>query len=177
MPTATVEAGSEAIASQSVAGQAVAAFATEQQVVVLRVHESDYAVPIGRVQEIVRVPEITPLPEAPAGVEGLINLRGRVLPVIDLPSRLGLGNALRARTSRVVVVKGLEQRFELGLLVDGVSKVLRIGSADVEPPSELGNGAHPNLIQGVAKLGEQLVLMLDLDNTLAGYQSVTVPLT
>ena len=72
----------------------------------LRVQGGDYAVPINRVQEIVRVPEITRVPQAQFGVEGVINLRGRVLPVVDLDARLGLGITERARSARLVVVDG-----------------------------------------------------------------------
>ena len=106
---------------------------TDAQVVVLRVQGGDYAVPIHRVQEIVRVPEITRVPHAQPGVEGVINLRGRVLPVVDLAARLALGTTERARSARVVVVDGGTE--SIGLLVDGVSEVLRVSASDVEPPS------------------------------------------
>lgn len=146
--------------------------ASNSQVVVLRVHDNNYAVPIGRVQEIVRVPEITPLPEAPTGVEGIINLRGHVLPVIDLPSRLGFGPAEQDRAARVVVAKmtGGEKQ-DIGLLVDGVSKVLRLNPADVEPASDVAQNGHESLVHGVAKIDGHLVLLLDLDAALAVYQT------
>ncbi|MDE3074388.1 MAG: chemotaxis protein CheW [Chloroflexota bacterium] len=141
------------------------------QVVVLRMRSSEYALPIGRVQEIVRVPEITPLPEAPPGVEGLINLRGRVLPVVDLASRLGLGKVEQTRNARVVIVKSSgEQVHEVGLLVDSVSKVLRLGVDDVEPTSEIAAGDSRSLILGVAKVNDQLILLLDLDGALNNQQ-------
>lgn len=137
------------------------------QVVVLRIQNSEYALPIGRVQEIVRVPEITPLPEAPPGIEGLINLRGRVLPVVDLASRLGFGNVQHTRNARVVIVKGGgDQMHEVGLLVDSVSKVLRLAMDDVEPTSEIAAADSRALILGVAKMGAQLILLLDLDGAL-----------
>jgi purine-binding chemotaxis protein CheW len=139
---------------------------TDAQVVVLRVQGGDYAVPIHRVQEIVRVPEITRVPHAQPGVEGVINLRGRVLPVVDLASRLALGITERARSARVVVVDGGTE--SIGLLVDGVSEVLRVSAADVEPPSATTTGDGPTAVLGVAKLGERLVLLLDLDAALGG---------
>jgi purine-binding chemotaxis protein CheW len=139
---------------------------TDAQVVVLRVQGGDYAVPIHRVQEIVRVPEITRVPHAQPGVEGVINLRGRVLPVVDLASRLALGITERARSARVVVVDGGAE--SIGLLVDGVSEVLRVSAADVEQPSAITTGNGPTAVLGVAKLGERLVLLLDLDVALAG---------
>jgi purine-binding chemotaxis protein CheW len=139
---------------------------TDAQVVVLRVQGGDYAVPIHRVQEIVRVPEITRVPHAQPGVEGVINLRGRVLPVVDLASLLALGITERARSARVVVVDGGTE--SIGLLVDGVSEVLRVSAADVEPPSATTTGDGPTAVLGVAKLGERLVLLLDLDAALGG---------
>jgi purine-binding chemotaxis protein CheW len=139
---------------------------TDAQFVVLRVQCGDYAVPIHRVQEIVRVPEITRVPHAQAGVEGVINLRGRVLPVVDLASRLALGTTEHARSARVVVVDGGSE--SIGLLVDGVSEVLRVSASDVEPPSATTSGNGPTAVLGVAKLGERLVLLLDLDAALGG---------
>ncbi len=137
------------------------------QIVVLRVQDSDYGVPIARVQEIVRVPDITPLPEAPEHIEGLINLRGRVLPVLDLPARLGMGHSDANRRSRVVVVKADGGHQDIGLLVDGVSKVLKITPADIEPPAQL-SGSGRSVVLGIAKLADQLVLLLDLDAALDG---------
>src|ERR1700730_11193203 len=139
---------------------------TDAQVVVLRVQGGDYAVPIHRVQEIVRVPEITRVPNAQAGVEGVINLRGRVLPVVDLAARLALGITARERSARVVVVDGGSE--SVGLLVDGVSEVLRVSEADVEPPSAMTTGDGLTAVLGVARLGERLVLLLDLDAALGG---------
>jgi purine-binding chemotaxis protein CheW len=144
---------------------------TDAQVVVLRVQGGDYAVPIHRVQEIVRVPEITRVPHAQVGVEGVINLRGRVLPVVDLASRMALGTTERARSARVVVVDGGSE--SVGLLVDGVSEVLRVSASDVEPPSATTTGNGPTGILGVAKLGERLVLLLDLDAALGGLSNET----
>jgi purine-binding chemotaxis protein CheW len=139
---------------------------TDAQVVVLRVQGGDYAVPIHRVQEIVRVPEITRVPHAQAGVQGVINLRGRVLPVVDLAARLALGTTEHARSARVVVVDGGSE--SIGLLVDGVSEVLRVSASDVEPPSPTTSGNGPTAVLGVAKLGDRLVLLLDLDAALGG---------
>jgi purine-binding chemotaxis protein CheW len=139
---------------------------TDAQVVVLRVQGGDYAVPIHRVQEIVRVPEITRVPHAQPGVEGVINLRGRVLPVVDLAARLALGITARDRSSRVVVVDG--GSGSIGLLVDGVSEVLRVSAADVSPPSVTATGDGVTSVLGVAKLGDRLVLLLDLDAAIGG---------
>lgn len=133
----------------------------DEQVVVLRVRGGDYAAPIGRVQEIIRVPVITAMPAAAPDVEGMINLRGRVLPVINLATRLRLGDAPRHREARVVVVDS--EGGGVGLLVDGVSEVLRLPSSEIVPPSKVATDHGPTPIRGVAKLGERLILLLDLD--------------
>src|SRR6266849_5080537 len=152
--------------SASTSNASSASSFTDAQVVILRVQSGDYAVPIHRIQEIVRVPEITRVPHAQAGVEGVINLRGRVLPVVDLAARLALGITARDRSARVVVVDGGSE--SIGLLVDGVSEVLRVSAADVEPPSVTTIGDGLTAVLGVAKLGERLVLLLDLDAALGG---------
>ncbi len=135
----------------------------DQQVVVLHVKDGDYAVPIGRVQEIVRVPAITRVPHAAAGVEGVINLRGRVLPVLDLGAALGLGSVERGKAARVVVVE--QAASSVGLLVDGVSEVLPITGAQVDPPSEAAQHVE-GPIHGVARVDQRLILLLDLDAAL-----------
>ncbi len=145
---------------EEAAAQAVAR--DDRQVVVLHVQDGDYAVPIARVQEIVRVPTITRVPNAAHGVEGVINLRGRVLPVLDLAARLGIGQVERNTSARVVVVE--HGTSGIGLLVDGVSEVLRLSPEQVDPPSDVDAAA---CIEGVAKVAERLILLLDLDATLA----------
>jgi purine-binding chemotaxis protein CheW len=135
----------------------------DPQVVVLRVGAGEYAVPIGRVQEIVRVPAITRVPHAGPGVEGVIDLRGRVLPIVDLAIRLGLGSADRGQAARVVVVEAATG--PVGLLVDGVREVLPVPAGAVEPPS--AQIATSGVLVGVVRLADRLVLLLDLDAALA----------
>ncbi len=140
--------------------EATSSPSTDDQVVVLHVGGSNYAVPIGRVQEIIRVPHLTPVPRAGVDIEGVINLRGRVLPVVNLGARLGLEPTARSREARVVIVDS--DRGGVGLLVDGVSEVLRIAARDIEPPSAIMEGDGQHAIQGVAKLNDRLILLLEL---------------
>jgi purine-binding chemotaxis protein CheW len=128
------------------------------------VQGGQYAVPIGRVQEIVRVPAITRLPRTQADVEGVINLRGHELPVIDLAKRLGLGVTELDRRARVVVVQRATD--SVGLLVDGVSEVLRLRASDLEPPSQVEADAEAPPIHAVAKMDDRLILLLDLATVL-----------
>jgi len=136
----------------------------DEQVVGLELAGEFYGVEIGRIQEIIRMQPITLVPNGPAYVEGVTNLRGRVIPVVDLRKRFGLAANEIGRQARIVVAEVGEHT--VGLIVDGVSEVLRIGADMVEPPSSLVTTAGSEYLRGVAKLGERLVLLLDLGRIL-----------
>src|SRR5690348_1278092 len=110
----------------------------EQQLVVFQLGAELYGVEIARVHEIIRLQTVTRVPRAPAFVEGVINLRGKVIPVVDLRRRFGLPMAEHTRSSRIVVVEIGEQ--VVGVVVDAVSEVLRVNGATVEPPSPVVAG-------------------------------------
>ncbi len=137
----------------------------EQQLVVFQLAAELYGVEISRVHEIIRLQSVTRVPRAPAFVEGVINLRGKVIPVVDLRRRFGLPTAEHTRASRIVVVEIGDQ--VVGVVVDGVSEVLRVNGATVEPPSPVVAGIDSEYIHGIAKLPERLVILLDLDRVLA----------
>jgi purine-binding chemotaxis protein CheW len=125
----------------------------------------EYGVEVRLVQEIRRVSEITVVPRAPAFVRGVINLRGRILPVVDLKKKLGLGEVEIQKASRIVVVR-LKERL-LGLLVDGASQVLKVPMSRIEPPPDEIVNKGGDTIRGVAKLEGRLVILLDLNRVLA----------
>jgi purine-binding chemotaxis protein CheW len=137
----------------------------ELQLVVFQLGVELYGVEIACVHEIVRMQSITRVPRAPAFVEGVINLRGKVIPVIDLRHRFNLPAAAHTRASRIVVVEIGDQ--VVGLVVDGVSEVLRVNTALIEPPSPVVAGIDSEYLQGIARLPERLVVLLDLDRVLA----------
>jgi purine-binding chemotaxis protein CheW len=132
----------------------------EEQVVVLELAGEAYGVEIGRVEEIIRMQAITRIPNGPAFIEGVTNLRGRVIPVLDLRKRFGLPATEQTRRSRIVV--GELGQHTVGLVVDGVSEVLLVSADAVEPPSTLVTTSDSAFLRGVAKLGERLILLLDL---------------
>jgi purine-binding chemotaxis protein CheW len=136
----------------------------EEQVVVLELAGEAYGVEIGRVEEIIRMQAITRIPNGPAFIEGVTNLRGRVIPVLDLRKRFGLPATEQTRRSRIVV--GELGQHTVGLVVDGVSEVLLVSAETVEPPSTLATTADSAFLRGVAKLGERLILLLDLSRIL-----------
>jgi purine-binding chemotaxis protein CheW len=136
----------------------------EEQVVVLELAGEAYGVEIGKVEEIIRMQAITRIPNGPAFIEGVTNLRGRVIPVLDLRKRFGLPATEQTRRSRIVV--GELGQHTVGLVVDGVSEVLLVSADAVEPPSTLVTTADSAFLRGVAKLGERLILLLDLSRIL-----------
>lgn len=137
----------------------------ENQLVVFGLAHENYGVDIAAVQTIVKVQPITPVPHAPAHVLGLINLRGVVVPVIDLRERLGMPRSERTKDSRIVIVE--IRRWQAGMLVDSVSEVLRVSSDSVEPPPALGAVADSLLVKGIARVHERLIILLDLERVFA----------
>lgn len=136
----------------------------ERQLVVFQLGAEFYGVDIARVHEIIRLQTITRVPRAPAFVEGVINLRGKVIPVVDLRRRFGLESSEHTRASRIVVVEIGDN--VVGVIVDGVSEVLRVTGASIEPPSPVVAGIESEYIYGIARLDDRLVILLDLDRVL-----------
>ncbi len=137
----------------------------EEQLVVFELANEVYGVDISRVQEIIRMTTITRLPRAPEFVEGVINLRGKVIPVVDLKKRFGLQEGERTKASRIVVVDVGDHT--IGMVVDAVSEVLRVPSGAVEPPSPVVTTIESDYIRGIAKLEGRLIILLDLDKVLS----------
>jgi purine-binding chemotaxis protein CheW len=126
----------------------------------------EYGIDVRLVQEIIRVSDITQVPRAPGFIKGVINLRGRIIPVIDLKRKLGLGEVSEAaRQSRIVVVK-VRDRL-VGLLVDGASQVLKVAVASIEAAPEEVVEIDANYLRGVAKLENRLIILMDLNKVLA----------
>jgi len=144
--------------------QRAAAEATEHLATFFLAKE-EYGVDVKQVQEIRRVAEITSVPRAPEFVRGVINLRGRILPVLDLRRRLALGEVVVDRDSRIVVVR-VKDRL-LGLLVDGASQVLKVPVSQIEAAPEEVVQKGGDYIRGVAKLADRLIILVDLERLLA----------
>ncbi len=124
----------------------------------------EYGVPIHQVHEIVRIAGITMVPNSPSHMEGVINLRGRVLPVVNLRKRLKLCAAELSKSSRIIVTEvGTKV---IGLLVDAVSHVIKVNATAVEAAPEEVLEVDTDYITGVAKLKERLIILLDLEKLL-----------
>lgn len=116
------------------------------------------------VQEIIRLPAVTPVPQLPDCWRGLINLRGRIIPVLDLRRRFGLPASDRTDDSRIMVV--LVRQRMVGLIVDEVVEVLRVSKAAIEPPPSVGSSAGAEFTQGVGRIEDRLLIVLDLNRLL-----------
>jgi len=133
----------------------------ELQIVVCELADEHYGLDIARVFEIIRHQPVTPVPRAPSFVKGVINLRGRIIPVVDLRGRFGMAEAEATKESRIVVAESGATR--VGLIVDSVSEVLLVPLDAVEATPEVAAGDDAEYLRGIAKLGDRLVLLLELD--------------
>jgi purine-binding chemotaxis protein CheW len=138
--------------------------AKELQIVGFRIGRETFGLPISLVHEIVRTPEITNVPHAPEYVEGVMNLRGRIVPVIDLRRRFGGASIENSRKNRVLVVD-VESKA-VGLIVDSASEVLKISDAQIEPPPNVLTDAATGYVTGVAKHQGRLIILVDLKRIL-----------
>lgn len=128
-----------------------------------------YGLNVLKIREIIRLQKITPVPQLPECVKGVINLRGRVIPVIDLRVKFGLKAEFDERTCIVVVQVKLpsEQVIQLGLVVDRVEEVVLLNAADIEPTPEFGTRVDTAYLLGMAKIKDQIKTLLDIDRVVA----------
>ena len=126
--------------------------------------DEEYGLPVLRVREIIKMMDITAVPRTPAYVRGVINLRGRVISIIDLRRKFDLPPCEPGPTSCIIVVAA--HAAHVGLLVDRVSEVADIGAADIAPPPPLGAGARTEYLVGVAKSGARVRLLLDISRVI-----------
>lgn len=134
------------------------------QLVSFRVGKEEFGVDILKVQEINRMVRITQVPNSPIFIEGVINLRGKVIPVIDLRVKLDLPKKEHDNDTRIIVVD-LDGKT-VGFLVDAVSEVLRIPKSITEPPPSIAAGINSEYITAVGKLEDRLLILLDLEKIL-----------
>jgi len=133
-------------------------------------NEQEYGVELLRIQEIRGYTAITPLPNVPTFVKGMLNLRGTVLPVLDLRSRFGMPEVPYTKFT-VIVVANVGTRV-VGLIVDSVSDVLTVTKDNIQPAPDFGAAAEANLVSGMIKNAERLAVLLDLDRVLTLEQAV-----
>lgn len=138
----------------------------EIQLVIFRLAGEEFGIDISQVREIVRMQGITPMPKAPDFIEGVTNLRGQIIAVMDLAKRFGLTQEKRTEKSRIVVAEVKDN--VVGLIVDEVPEVLRIAETSVEStPEMLQSQVHAEFIKGVGKIENRLIILLDVDKILS----------
>ena len=136
------------------------------KVVIFLIREMNYAVDIGRVREIIYFKKPTPLPEAPPFVEGILDLRGIVVPIIDLKKKMGMAAEGRSAPKHILIIN--IKNGMLGIVVDEVKEVLHLMEDQIQAPQKIHKGPGARYLTGICKIGERMVFLLDLDALLTG---------
>jgi purine-binding chemotaxis protein CheW len=136
----------------------------EHQLVVFELAEELYGINIALVESIIKMQSITQLPQTPSYIRGVTNLRGTVLPVIDLRMRFGLETQPDTKRSRVIIVT--MGNIKVGVMVDGVSEVLRVPDESIEPLPPMVNSVNADFLKGIARLEDRLIILLDVEKVL-----------
>jgi purine-binding chemotaxis protein CheW len=136
-----------------------------KQLISFTVGSEEYGLELLRVKEVIRTRQLTWLPKAPSCVKGIINLRGDVIPIVDLRDRFGLPSIEQTATTRVIVVE-VEGRL-VGMVVDSASQVVRVPADQFDPPPPITGEIDRGLITAIGKVGDRLVIMIDVDRILS----------
>jgi len=132
----------------------------EEQIVVFRLGGEDYGIEISQVREIIRKRSITPMPRQPAYVEGVINVRGTIIPVVNLRKRFGLTGDQSTQPHTIIVESG---DGLVGILVDSVSEVIRLPQDRIHPPPAVSVGVDSEYLRGICRVGDRLLIYLDVE--------------
>lgn len=142
---------------------------TTLELLTFQLADQEYSLDIMSVREIRGWTRTTPLPHAPSYMKGVINLRGTVLPVMDLAQRLGL--APREHTDRNVIIVVNHEEVMTGLLVDAVSDIIALTSEDLQPPPDIQANATPNVVSALTLIDERMIRVLDLGSIVSQVHS------
>jgi purine-binding chemotaxis protein CheW len=149
----------ESIRNRSKTGTQRKRIRREAQIVVFKLGCEDYGIEIGQVREIIRRREITPMPWQPPYVEGVINVRGTIIPVVNLNKRFGLEGDASTHPHTIIVESG---DGLIGMLVDAVSEVIRVPPDQIHPVPSITTGVDSKYLRGICRLGERLLIFLDV---------------
>ncbi|OVE81444.1 hypothetical protein BVY04_03330 [bacterium M21] len=142
------------------------------QVVSFKLHEEEYAIEITKAKEIILVEGVTRVPQMPDFIEGIINLRGNVIPVIDLRKRFGLPVSALDEQSRIVVTR-MESKI-IGLIVDSVSQVMKVPKSQIQEPPETIAGLAGEYLLGIGRVEERMILLLDTEKILKSNEEIVL---
>ena len=129
--------------------------------VTFRLGSGEYAIDIMQAKEIIKMEKITLIPNAPYFVEGVINLRGNIIPIIDLKKRFNLEESEGDKNTGIIIAK--IEDVDMGIMIDSVSKVVSMPNSDIQPPPSMLQGIGQRYIKGVGKMEDKLLVVLDLD--------------
>jgi purine-binding chemotaxis protein CheW len=141
----------------------------DHQYLTFMLAQETYAVSILRIKEIIEHSQLTAVPMMPDFIRGVINLRGRVVPVIDLIARFGKGQTVAGKRTCIVIleIESEGEQQDIGVIVDAVNEVLDIPASEIEPPPGFGASIKTDFIKGMGKLNGKFVIMLDVDHVLS----------
>ncbi len=142
----------------------------ENKFLSFRLDSEEYGLEILRVREIIGIIDITPLPQTPNYVKGVINLRGKIIPVIELRTKFELGPKEYTEETCVIVVEvsdGGDERFQMGVIVDTVSEVIDVPRKIIEPAPRFGGALNTSFILGMGKLKDKVLILLDIDRIMS----------
>ena len=131
-----------------------------------RLGHNEYAIDIMQAKEIIKMEKITLIPNAPDYVEGVINLRGNIIPIVDLKKRFNLEENDGEKNTGIIIVK--IDDVDMGIIIDAISKVVSIATSNIQPPPPMLSGIGQKYIKGVAKLEDKLLVVLDLEKLIVG---------
>lgn len=136
---------------------------------IFQLDQEEFGIKVLKVREIMGIQEITAVPQTPTYVKGVINLRGKVIPVVDLRLKFGLAELEYTRRTCIIVVQAARESGSIlmGIVVDGVAEVLNLVASDVEDTPEFGNGTDMSYLLGMAKIKGKVKILLDIDRVLA----------
>lgn len=150
--------------------------AVQQQYLTFFLADEEYAVSIQKVKEIIEYSSVTKVPKVPRWIRGVINLRGNVVPVVDLAIRFGQEERPTTKTTCIVIVE-VQQESEntvMGVIADAVNRVLELNPQDIEEPPAFGTRVRLEYLAGMGKLGKKFALILNIDRVLSAAELLTV---
>ena len=153
-----------------------------QEYLTFRIAEENYAINVGSIKEVLGVPRITRVPRMPEFMSGVINLRGSVIPILDLRMKFGMGETPLAEDTGVIVTEvsdifeeGEEDKIIIGIFSDAVQKVVTIADSEIEPPPKIGMTIETDFIAGIGRVDDSFVIILNIDRVLSGGEIAPEP--
>ena len=144
----------------------------EKQLILFILGKGNYGIPIENVNEIKKIEDITVVPKAPKFIEGVINLRGNVIPVIDLRKRFGMDKYEFSKRTKIIIVEVSKRQF--GLIVDAVAEVVTLTKEQIEQSLPTVSGLKAEFINGIGKMNEKLIIILEISKILSSTEDIKV---